>query len=157
MKKRIVSLLALALALIVAGIYSAPRAQVTADQVTLTTVSVGPKARGVGVQQIGEVSTLSAAVATATRTQVIAAPASGSIYLRGLWIEKSTSGSGSVTLSYGTGANCATGTTTLLSLAAATGQTLAFGYYPIGVQVPAGNALCAQTDAATTSVRVLGQ
>ncbi|MGH9580725.1 MAG: hypothetical protein ACRD2R_07015, partial [Terriglobales bacterium] len=60
-----------------------------------------------------------------------------------------------VLVRYGTGTNCVTGTTTLLALTAAAGQTFEFGYYPIGVQVPAAKALCLGTDASTTSVKAL--
>lgn len=118
-------------------------------------LSVGPSTQGANALQVGEVSTLSAAVATATLTEVVAAPTTGSIYLRGIWIEKSTTATGSVLVRYGTGTNCATGTTTLLSLTAAASQTFAFGYYPIGVPVPATKALCLGTDASTTGVRAL--
>lgn len=135
------------------------KAQETADQVLLnmTFVKNGVSAQGAKTLQVGEVSTLSAAVASATTTQVVAAPASGSVYLRGIWVEKFTTATGSVNVIYGTGTNCGTGTTTLMSLTAAAGQNFQFGYYPIGVAVPAANALCLQTDAATTGVRALTQ
>jgi len=145
--------LLLAAVLLMSWPWLAPVAQESFAQVRFIRQGVG--AQGFGVYQTGEVSTLSAAVATATLTEVVAAPTTGSIYLRGIWVEKSTTATGSVLVRYGTGTNCATGTTTLLSLTAAASQTFGFGYYPIGVQVPATKALCLGTDAATTGVRAL--
>jgi len=156
MKKLKVVLLSV-LALALAAVLFPAAAQQVGDQVLISMkfVKSGPTSQGAGALQTGEVSTLSAAVASATLTEVVAAPASGSIYLRGIWIEKSTTGTGSVLVRYGTGTNCGTGTTTLLALTAATSQTFGFGYHPIGVQLPAANALCLGTDAATTGVRAL--
>jgi hypothetical protein len=122
-----------------------------------TYVSNGPGALGAGVLQIGQLNTLSAAVASATRTQVVAAPTAGSIYLRALWIEKSTTTTGSIIVSYGTGTNCGTGNNVITTLSAASGQTFPFGYQEMEIQIPAQNALCLATDASTTSVRVLAQ
>lgn len=118
-------------------------------------VSDGVQTQAAGVLQSGELNTLSAAVASNTTAQVVAAPTAGSIYLRGIWIEKMTTATGLVNVIYGTGTNCGTGTTTLLSLSLATGQAPLFGKYVIGVAVPATKALCLQTDASTTSVRAL--
>jgi len=132
-------------------------AQEVWQQVILNTLEKGAKAKGVSVLQVGEVSTLSSAVASATRAEVVAAPPAGSIYLRGIWIEKAATSAGLVTVSYGTGTNCATSPTTILSLAAATGQILPFGYQPIGIQVPATKALCLVTEGSDTSVRALAQ
>jgi hypothetical protein len=156
MKRFLNALLVVALA-VLAGVFFQARAVESWTQTLMTDVASGPAAKGNGVLQVGEVSTLSAAVASAARTQVVAAPTAGSIYLRGLWIEKSATSSGLVTVSYGTGTNCGSGTTTLLSLAAATSQTLPFGYQPIGIQVPATKALCLVTEGANTSVRALAQ
>lgn len=142
---------------VLAGVFFQARAIESWTQTLMTDVIVGPMAKGNAVLQTGEVSTLSAAVASATLTQVVAAPTAGSIYLRGIWIEKSTTATGSILVRYGTGTNCGTGTTTLLSLTAATAQTFPFGYQAIGVPVPATKALCLGTDAATTSVRALAQ
>jgi hypothetical protein len=116
----------------------------------------GVGAQGAGVLQVGEVNTLSAAVATATLTQVVAAPAAGlQTYLRGLLVQKAaTASSGStVTVEYGTGTNCGTGTTVLLGPLAPP----PVGYIPLNILVPAANAVCLATDASTTSVRVLAQ
>ena len=150
--------LLIALAVFVTAPLWVTHAQEVADQVILTTLAKGPKAKGAGVQQVGEVSTLSAAVAAATLTQVVAAPTAGSIYLRGIWINKAATTTGSILLRDGTGTNCASGTThTILSLTAATGQTFKLGYQRIGIQVPAARALCAITEGANTSVQVLAQ
>lgn len=156
--KRIVFAILLGAAMVAAGFFYSSDAQVTPGQVTLTTLSAGAKAKGVGVQQVGEVSTLSAAVASATRAQVVAAPTSGSIYLRGVLIETATNAAGIVTVTQGTGTNCGTGPVVLFTLGIATASSpLPVGYYPIGIQVPAAKALCLTTDAATTSARVLAQ
>jgi hypothetical protein len=116
-------------------------------------ISAGVSAKGARVLQTGEVSTLSASIASATAAKLATAPASGSIYLRAILVEKAaTASSGStITLSYGTGTNCGTGTTTLLGPVTAPPA----GYLPLGILVPAGKDLCAATDAATTVARVL--
>ena len=127
-------------------------------QTLMESIDAGPSAKGASVLQTGEVSTLSSAVASASLTQVVAAPTAGSIYLRGIWINKAATTTGSILLRDGTGTNCASGTThTILSLTAATGQTFPLGYQAIGVQVPAARALCAVTEGANTSVQVLAQ
>lgn len=158
--KKTVSLLmgvVLAIAALVAFVPAPPAAfaQESAAQVALQQkfVLAGPRAQGAGVMQTGEVDTLSAAVASATLTQVVAAPTSGSIYLRALLVEKATASTGSVTVKYGTGTNCGTGTTTLLGPV----TVPPVGRLTLDIQVPAANALCILTDASTTSVRVLGQ
>lgn len=111
----------------------------------------GPQAQGSGILQTGEDSNLSAAQASATLTQLVAAPASNAIYIRGVFVEKSTGAAGTYTLQYGTGTNCGTGTTVLMGPV----TNPLIGYAPVGTTLPAGVALCAQTDAATTSIRVL--
>ncbi len=126
-------------------------------QLQQTYVNNGVGAQGLGVMQIGQLNTLAAAVASATRAQVVAAPTAGSIYLRALWIEKSTTATGSIIVSYGTGTNCGTGNTVITTLSAATGETFPFGYQELEILVPPANALCLATDASTTSVRVLAQ
>lgn len=132
-------------------------AQQIGDQVLLSMrfLKVGPQTQGAGVLQTGEVNSISSAVASATTAQVVAAPTAGSIYLRSVFVEKMTTATGVVNVIYGTGTNCGTGTTTLLSLSLATGQAPVLGYVRLDVQVPATKALCLQTDAATTSVRAL--
>jgi len=117
-------------------------------------VSNGVGAQGAGVLQVGRLGTLSAAVASATMTQVVAAPGSGSIVLLGVFVEKATATTGLVTVSSGTGTNCGTGTATLLSIGAG---SPAIGFYPVESLVGTTKALCLTTDAATTSARVLTQ
>jgi hypothetical protein len=107
--------------------------------------------QGAGVLQTGEDSKLSAAVATAAvRTQVVAAPSAGSVYVRGLLVEKSTGAGGTWTLSYGTGSNCGTGT----QVVAGPVTNPLIGYTPLGITIPALNAVCLTPDAATTSIRL---
>ena len=132
-------------------------AQQIGDQVLLQMkfIKSGSQTQGAGILQTGEVNSISAAVASATTAQVVAAPSAGSIYLRSIFVEKMTTATGVVNVIYGTGTNCGTGTTTLLSLSLATGQAPLLGKVDIGVAVPATKALCLQTDAATTSVRAL--
>jgi len=121
-------------------------------------VKDGVGAQGAGVQQTATLGTLSAAVASATAVEVVAAPGTGSTVLLGLIIEKATNAAGTVLVTYGTGTNCGTGTTTLLSFGPATASSLLnLGYYPVNALVPAAKALCLTTDANTTSVRALTQ
>lgn len=156
MKKHIFTALSLAVLLTLA--LSTPwitsTAQVVADQVILKMkfVKDGITAQGQNVLQTGEVGTLSAAVATTSLTEVVAAPSSGSIYLRGIWIEKATATTGNVLVRNGTGTNCGTGTATILSIGVG---SPAIGYYPLNVLVPGANAVCLSTDASTTSARAL--
>lgn len=157
MKNRMLPIVALslALALVIASSWQPSEAQGRsgAQQMARTRfVEDGVQSLGSGVQQVGEVNTLSAAVATTTLTEVVAAPASGSVYLRGIWVEKATASTGNVLVKNGTGTNCATGTATMLSIGAG---SPAIGYYPVNALVPAANALCLETDAATTSARAL--
>lgn len=130
-------------------------AAVTGDQILLNMkfIKSGVSAQGAGVLQVGELNTLSAAVATATRTEMVAAPSSGSVYVRGVLVEKSTGGAGTFTLSYGTGTNCGTGTTTLLGPV----TNPPIGFVRLEIPVPAGKALCGATDASTTGIRALAQ
>lgn len=127
-------------------------AQQVGDQVLISMkfVNAGVGAKGAGVLQTGELSTLSAAVASATRAEVVAAPATGSVYLRGVVIEKSAGATGVVTISYGTGTNCATSPTTI---AAFTNPPI--GTIPLGVAVASTKALCLTTEGVNTSARAL--
>jgi len=161
MKTRLFSLLALlTVAILVVQPWGpSPQAQGrSGDQQMARTrfVGDGVTANGTGVIQTGEVSTLSAEVTNTTVTQVVAAPAAGlSIYVRGIVVTKSVAATGAVTLVYGTGTNCGTGTTTLLTISGATSNSLLPGYIPLGILVPAAKALCLNTEAAGTGVRAL--
>jgi hypothetical protein len=87
-------------------------------------------------------------ISTATTTQLVAALGSTKIYVTA-W-DVISAGSGTFTLEFGTGTNCATGTTLLTGaypLTAQAGEAHGTGLGPILV-VPAGNALCAQTSQA---------
>jgi len=117
-------------------------------------ISDGVGAHGAGVLQTAELFTLSTAVASASLTQVVAAPSAGvSVYVGRLLIEKATASTGSVTVEYGTGVNCGTGTTVLFGPV----TVPPVGMISVGVLVPAAKALCLVTDANTTSVRALTQ
>jgi hypothetical protein len=119
-------------------------------------VSDGEQTRGSGVLQTGQVGNLSAVVAN-TLTQVVAAPAAGQTVILGVWIESAVATTAVVDVKYGTGTNCATGTTTLASLKASTSNPLMAGYYPLPVRVPAAKATCLVTEAAGTTARLITQ
>lgn len=143
----------------VAG-YTKVRINVSALSATSVTFQVAANAAtDLNAQSQFGMGTLSAAVATNTTTQVVAVPPAGtSILLHSVLLEKATATTGQVTVIYGTGANCGTGTTTLTTLGPQTATSLLpVGPYLLDVAIPAGNALCLQTDAATTSARVVTQ
>src|SRR5690348_9269140 len=126
-------------------------------QTLMSDVGLGPQTSGYGVLQVNRV-VKSNDINSATLTQLVAAPASGQIFVDGIFLEKATATTGSVTLKYGTGTNCGTGTTTLAYVGPQTATSaVPIGYYPLEVQVPAANALCASTDATTTEALVLAQ
>src|SRR5512146_567119 len=117
--KKVFSFVALVVVILLLVLAWRPLSQATAttgDQILLGMrwVSGGAQAKGANVLQVGEVSTLSAAVSDVTLTEVVAAPTAGSIYLRGLLVEKSTGAGGTITLQTGTGTNCGTGGAVLL-------------------------------------------
>lgn len=88
-------------------------------------------------------------ISTATTTQLVALSSGKKIYVTS-W-DVVAGGTGAITLEYGTGSNCGTGTTVLTgayALTAQTGIAKGMGLGPILV-VPASNALCAVTSAAT--------
>jgi len=87
----------------------------------------------------------------ATLTQCQAAPAAGlSLYITGLYVQTTTTTSGTYALQYGTGTNCATGTTALFPSsgtsnrfnAPITSNAMASIFFPVPIKVPAANALC---------------
>jgi hypothetical protein len=125
----------------------------TGEQVliSLKFISDGVQSKGTNVLQVGELNMLSAAVSNTTVTQVVAAPASGSVYLRGILVEKSTGAAGTYTVTQGTGTNCATGSTTVLGPV----TNPPIGFNRIEIAIPATKALCLSSDAATTVVRAL--
>jgi hypothetical protein len=87
-------------------------------------------------------------ISTATTTQLVAAVASKAIYVTA-W-DVIAAGTTNFTFEYGTGSNCAGGTTALTgaySLVAQFGAAKGSGLGPVLV-VPAGNALCAVSSAA---------
>lgn len=128
-------------------------AQQSGDQNTLNLsfVGRGASARGIKVLQTGDLSSLSSAVATATLTKAVTAPTTGSTYIRAVLVEKATATTGSFTIQTGTGTNCGTGTTVLLGPVV----NMPVQQYYMGLQAPAGKDVCIQTDASTTSVRLM--
>jgi hypothetical protein len=128
-------------------------AQQVGDQTLLKMkfINFGSSTLGTNILQTGEVNTLSAAVATATLTKVVTGPASGSVYIRGVIVEKSTGGTGSFTIQTGTGTNCGTGTAVLLGPVV----NPPIGKVWLEIQATAAKDVCLQTDAATTSARLL--
>jgi len=135
------------------GISTIPGNGTNADKQMLD----GVGALGAGVKQVATLGTLSAAVASASMTQVVAVNA-GARVLLGVIIETATNAAGIVTVSTGTGTNCGTSTATKVVFGIGTATSpLPVGYYPVNALVPAGSAICLTTDAATTSARVLTQ
>jgi len=87
-------------------------------------------------------------ISSATTTQLVAAVSGKAIYVTA-W-DVIAAGAGSITLEYGSGSNCGTGTTPLTgaySLVAQSGIAKGNGLGPVLV-TPAGSALCALTSAA---------
>jgi len=87
-------------------------------------------------------------ISTATTTQLVALVSGKKIYVTA-W-DVVAAGTGNITLEYGTGSNCGTGTTVLTgayNLTAQSGIAKGNGLGPVLV-VPASNALCALTSAA---------
>lgn len=151
----VAAMLLLAIGIVLFAPPAGVSAQGVGDQILLKmrfAVS-GVPGQGQGILQTGEVSSVSAAVATSTLTQVVPAPATATLstYVRGVVVEKSTGSSGTFTIQYGTGTNCGTGTTVVLG--PVTNPPIQLYY--LGLVVPAGKAVCVQTDASTTSVRLL--
>lgn len=158
MKRSTAFWMLLVLAVVIStAVFRNARAVESWTQTLMTDVAAGVAAKGNGVLQVGEVGTLSAAV-TNTLTETNAAPSAGSIYLRGIYIEKMTATTGTVTVDYGTGTNCGTGTTTILTIGPQTASSpIPIGYYPVNVLVTAKKALCLVTDGAGTSARALAE
>lgn len=96
----------------------------------------------------GTPSSVAINVSTATTTQLVALSGSTKIYVTSF--DVIAGGTGNITFEYGTGVNCATGTTALTgayNLAAQAGIAKGDGTGAVLV-VPAGNALCVLTSAA---------
>lgn len=81
-------------------------------------------------------------------TQVVALVAGSSIYICGYGIHVGASAT-NVKLEYGTGTNCATGTTALTPawVLAISGDKTVMSPFYAGLSVPTGNALCINTSA----------
>ena len=114
--------------------------------------NAGVKAAGVGVQQVAHVNTLSAAVASATMTEVVAVTGSGvSTHIAGIIVEKAAATTGSITLTAGTGTNCGTSGVVIVGPIIAPPS----GYIPLGIVATAARAICITTEGANTSARIL--
>lgn len=158
MKRKNLLIGALVLAVIAIFAFTPPgRAVESWTQTLMTDVGIGPQTSGYGVLQVNTVNKATSLTATSL-TQLIAAPAAGSIFVDGVVLEKATATTGYAELEYGTGTNCGTGTTALATLGPATSTSLLnLGYYPLKIQVPAGKALCGVVDGAGTAALVLAQ
>jgi len=128
-------------------------AQESGSQVllNLSWLNTGVSARGARVLQTGEVSTLTAAVASATRTAVATGSAGTQIYLRGILVEKAAATTGTVTVSTGTGTNCGTSTDVILGPITSPPA----GYIPIGILLTSAEDACITTEGANTGARLL--
>jgi hypothetical protein len=112
---------------------------------TAIVVSLSPNSAGLSVSATNSVAIN---ISTATTTQLVALVSGKAIYVTG-W-DVISGGTGNITLEYGTGTACATGTQVLTgayNLAAQAGISKGSG---VGAMlfVPAGDALCAVTSAA---------
>lgn len=93
-------------------------------------------------------ATVAINVSSATTTQIVGLSGSTKIYVTGLTVI--AGGTGNITLVYGTGTNCGTGTTSLsgaMPLVANSGLSIGGGLGAV-LMVPAGQALCVTTSAA---------
>lgn len=120
----------------------------TAAAVPANVTAMGARAGANSVNVAQGSATVAVNVSTATTTQLVALSGSTQIYVTGLAVV--AGGTGNITLVYGTGSSCGTGTTSLsgaIPLIANAGFTLGSGLGAVLV-VPAGQALCITTSAA---------
>lgn len=120
----------------------------TGAAVPANVTAMGARAGANSVNVAQGSATVAINVSTATTTQLVALSGSTQIYVTGLAVI--AGGTGNITLVYGTGSSCGTGTTSLsgaIPLIANAGFTLGSGLGPV-VVVPAGQALCITTSAA---------
>ncbi|MEY4427850.1 MAG: hypothetical protein RLZZ182_539 [Pseudomonadota bacterium] len=120
----------------------------TGAAVPANVTAMGARAGANSVNVAQGSNTVAVNVSTATTTQLVALSGSTQIYVTGLAVI--AGGTGNITLVYGTGSACGTGTTSLsgaIPLIANAGFTLGSGLGPV-VVVPAGQALCITTSAA---------
>lgn len=150
----------------ISGTVSLPTGAATAANQTATQGSTGSavpsSARYIGANSSGNLtgviqadSTAAINVSTATTTQLVALSSGKKIYVTH-W-DVVAAGADNITLEYGTGSNCGTGTTVLTgayNFAANGGISAGSGLGPILV-VPASNALCILTSAAVQASGVV--
>jgi len=143
---------AAALVCVMLTAFIVPYAQQNGDQqlLNMSWIRTGVSSRGARVLQTGELSTLTAAVASATRAKVADGSASTNIYLRGVVIEKSAGGTGVVTVSTGTGTNCGTSTDVIVVFTNPLSTVI-----PLGILLTTGEDVCITTEGANTSARLL--
>jgi hypothetical protein len=125
---------------------SAQAVQGVTGGVPLPTNSANTGGSPTGIIQAG--ASVPINISTATTTQLVAAVANKAIYVTA-W-DVIAAGTTNFTFEYGTGSNCASGTTALTGgygLVAQFGAAKGSGLGPVLV-VPAGNALCAVSSAA---------
>lgn len=120
----------------------------TGAAVPANVTAMGARAGANSVNVAQGSSTVAVNISTATTTQIVALSGSTQIYVTGITIV--AGGTGNVTIVYGTGSACGTGTTSIsgaMPLVANSGFALGSGLGPV-IVLPAGRALCITTSAA---------
>lgn len=130
--------------------------------ITVTQTAIDPSPT-IAQQGTGNAQSNFITLSSSTTTQIIAAPAAGyRFYVTGVTINTRTAGTAStIQVVYGTGSNCATGTTSLTPLFANTtaGVNANLSYHRDAPLVPAtANAICATQagTAGTTDILITG-
>jgi hypothetical protein len=131
------------------SVNTAPNYEATKDAAVPTRVLAIGARIGANEDAVAQgATTVAINVSTATTTQLVALSGTTKIYVTGLAVI--AGGTGNITLVYGTGSACGTGTTSLsgaIPLVANAGFTLGSGLGAV-LMVPAGQALCITTSAA---------
>jgi hypothetical protein len=131
------------------SVNTAPNYEATKDAAVPTRVLAIGARIGANEDAVAQgATTVAINVSTATTTQLVALSGTTKIYVTGLAVI--AGGTGNITLVYGTGSSCGTGTTSLsgaIPLVANAGFTLGSGLGAV-LMVPAGQALCITTSAA---------
>lgn len=120
----------------------------TGAAVPANVTAMGARAGANSVNVAQGSATVAVNISTATTTQIVALSGSTQIYVTGIAIV--AGGTGNVTIVYGTGSACGTGTTSIsgaMPLVANSGFALGSGLGPV-IVLPAGQALCITTSAA---------
>ena len=120
----------------------------TGAAVPANVTAMGARAGANSVNVAQGSATVAVNISTATTTQIVALSGSTQIYVTGITIV--AGGTGNVTIVYGTGSACGTGTTSVsgaMPLVANSGFSIGSGLGPV-IVLPAGQALCITTSAA---------